>query len=189
MLNKSSVFLIFEVAWRSKASMASSRTMPHPLSVIWMSFLPPGFDVELDARCSGIERILQHLLYDRRGALDDLASGDLVGDVFGENVDAAHEAVLSSRFSVLSCSVGSRRQFRRWGGKSKGAEFTNKVVRKARGQSPDSFWRVSRGPEGAALPRLYREQDWPGQLKRKGAPSGAPFSSENYLLHHQLEGR
>ena len=40
-LSKSAAFLIFEVAWRSKASRASSRTMPQPLSVIWMSFLPP----------------------------------------------------------------------------------------------------------------------------------------------------
>ena len=40
-LSRSSAFLIFEVAWRSKASRASSRTMPQPLSVIWMSFLPP----------------------------------------------------------------------------------------------------------------------------------------------------
>ena len=32
---------IFEVAWRSKASMASSRTMPQPLSEIWINFLPP----------------------------------------------------------------------------------------------------------------------------------------------------
>src|SRR5450755_1128924 len=41
MFSRSSAFLIFEVAWRSKASRASSRTMPQPLSVIWMSFLPP----------------------------------------------------------------------------------------------------------------------------------------------------
>ena len=40
-LSRSSLSLIFEVAWRSKASMASSRTMPQPLSVIWMTFLPP----------------------------------------------------------------------------------------------------------------------------------------------------
>ncbi len=40
-LSRSSVFLIFEVACRSKASMASSRTIPQPLSVIWMSFFPP----------------------------------------------------------------------------------------------------------------------------------------------------
>ena len=46
-LSRSSAFLIFDVAWRSKASMASSRTMPHPLSVIWMSFLPPAWTLIL----------------------------------------------------------------------------------------------------------------------------------------------
>src|SRR6266404_962983 len=40
-LSKSSALLIFDVAWRSKASSASSRTIPQPLSVIWISFLPP----------------------------------------------------------------------------------------------------------------------------------------------------
>ena len=40
-LSKSSASLIFDVACRSNASMASSRTMPHPLSVIWISFFPP----------------------------------------------------------------------------------------------------------------------------------------------------
>src|SRR5437660_1592415 len=40
-LSRSSAFLIFEVACRSKASRASSRNMPLPLSVIWISFLPP----------------------------------------------------------------------------------------------------------------------------------------------------
>src|SRR5208283_2586166 len=40
-LSRSSVLRIFEVAWRSKASMASSRTMPQPSSVTWISFLPP----------------------------------------------------------------------------------------------------------------------------------------------------
>jgi len=38
---RSSAFLILEVACRSKASKASSRTMPQPLSVTWISFLPP----------------------------------------------------------------------------------------------------------------------------------------------------
>ena len=40
-LSRSSAFLIFEVACRSNANMASSRPMPHPLSVIWISFFPP----------------------------------------------------------------------------------------------------------------------------------------------------
>jgi hypothetical protein len=91
MLSRSSVSLIFEVAWRSKASMASSRTMPQPLSVIWISFFPPAFDLNANARGTGVQRVLQQLLHHRRGTLDHLAGGDLVGDSFGKNVDFAHE--------------------------------------------------------------------------------------------------
>src|SRR2546427_12874062 len=40
-MSRSSALCIFEVAWRSKASRASSRVMPQPLSVIWISLLPP----------------------------------------------------------------------------------------------------------------------------------------------------
>ena len=40
-VSRSSALWIFEVAWRSKASRASSRVMPQPLSVIWISLLPP----------------------------------------------------------------------------------------------------------------------------------------------------
>src|SRR6516164_8664857 len=36
-LNRSSAVLIFDVACRSKASIASSRTIPQPLSEIWMT--------------------------------------------------------------------------------------------------------------------------------------------------------
>src|SRR5215471_13837050 len=46
-LSRSSAFLIFEVACRSNASMASSRTMPHPLSVIWINFFPPASTLSL----------------------------------------------------------------------------------------------------------------------------------------------
>ena len=74
-------------------------------------FFAAGFDDDLDAGGAGVERVFQQFFYDRGGALDHLAGGDLVGDVFGKDVDAAHGAVLSSRFSVLS---GRQRQFRRW---------------------------------------------------------------------------
>ena len=47
-------------------------------------------DVDANATGPGIERVLQQLFRDRCGALDDLAGGDLVGYIFGENVDAAH---------------------------------------------------------------------------------------------------
>ena len=39
--SRSSIRLTLLVAWRSKASSASSRSMPTPLSETWMSRLPP----------------------------------------------------------------------------------------------------------------------------------------------------
>jgi hypothetical protein len=38
----------------------------------------------------GIEGILDEFLHDRGRTLDDLASGDLVGDVVGEESDTVH---------------------------------------------------------------------------------------------------
>ena len=52
--------------------------------------LAAGLDLNLDARRTGIERVLQQLLHHRRRPLHHFAGGDLVRDVFGENVDAAH---------------------------------------------------------------------------------------------------
>ena len=97
MFSRSSAFLIFEVAWRSKASRASSRTMPQPLSVIWMSFLPPASIMNLDARGAGVERVLQQFLHHRGRALDHFARGDLVGNVLGKDVNAAHGLVQFGR--------------------------------------------------------------------------------------------
>ena len=48
------------------------------------------FDFEADVGSSGVERVLQHFLDHGRGAVDDLASGDLVGNLVGEYADAAH---------------------------------------------------------------------------------------------------
>ena len=38
-------------------------------------------DVDLDARRSGVDRVFDKLFYDRRGTLDHLAGGDLVGQI------------------------------------------------------------------------------------------------------------
>ena len=91
MVSRSSALRIFEVAWRSKASMASSRTMPQPSSVIWISFLPPASTLTRMRARARIQRVLQQLLDHRSGPLDYLARRDLVGYIFGENVDAAHD--------------------------------------------------------------------------------------------------
>ena len=63
--------------------------------------LPTRFDLNLDASGASVERVFEEFLDDRSWTLHHLASGDLVGDCFGENVDAAHG------------SQGISRQFRR----------------------------------------------------------------------------
>src|SRR5271155_1066824 len=61
-------------------------------------------NVDLNARGARVQRVLEQFFHHRGRALHHLAGGDLVGDVLGEYVNAAHGAVLSSRFSVLSAA-------------------------------------------------------------------------------------
>jgi hypothetical protein len=56
-----------------------------------------GFDIDADAGGAGVEGVLQQLLDDGGGAVDDLAGGDLVGDLVGENADAAHAGFKDTR--------------------------------------------------------------------------------------------
>ena len=55
-----------------------------------------GLDTDLDAGCASVQSVFEQLLDYRGRALHHLAGGDLVGDVLGEYVNAAHGAVLSS---------------------------------------------------------------------------------------------
>ncbi len=52
--------------------------------------LPAGLDLAAEALSPGVERILDQLLHHRGRPLDHFSGGDLVGDGFGENADAAH---------------------------------------------------------------------------------------------------
>ena len=56
-----------------------------------------GFDFDADAGGAGVERVLEELLDDGRGALDHFAGGDLVGDQVGEDADAAHGSIVRVR--------------------------------------------------------------------------------------------
>ena len=49
------------------------------------------FNINGDARCSGINRIFDKLFGHRSWALYYFARSDLVGNAFGEDVDFAHE--------------------------------------------------------------------------------------------------
>ena len=61
----------------------------HPLAVVRDAQEPSAarLDVQLDPPRSRVDRVLDKLLGDRRRALDDLARGDLVGDVVGEDAN------------------------------------------------------------------------------------------------------
>ena len=47
-------------------------------------------DVDLDAPRARVDRVFDELFDDRRRTLDDLAGGDLVGEIGGKKVDDAH---------------------------------------------------------------------------------------------------
>ena len=78
------------VAWRSKASRASSRSMPQPSSAMRISRRPPDSTSTRKFGRAGVERVLEQLLDHRGGPLHHFAGGDLVGDLIGKNADAAH---------------------------------------------------------------------------------------------------
>ena len=64
----------------------------HSAAVIGDPDQPPSAGLNLHAHVggAGIQRILQQLLYDGRRALHHFTGGDLVGNLIGENTDAAH---------------------------------------------------------------------------------------------------
>ena len=64
----------------------------HPFAVVFDAnqLLAAELDGDGDAPRAGIDGVLDQLLDDRGGPLDDLAGGDLVGKVEREAVDASH---------------------------------------------------------------------------------------------------
>ncbi len=90
MASRSSEVRSLEVAWRSKASSASSRTMPQPLSDDADELAAAAFDFDADAGGAGVERVFEQLLDHGRRTVHHFAGGDLVGDLVGEYADAAH---------------------------------------------------------------------------------------------------
>ena len=54
-----------------------------------------GFNLDADAGGTGVEGILEELLDDGGGTLDDLAGSDLIGHEIGEDANAAHDVIVS----------------------------------------------------------------------------------------------
>ena len=69
--------------------------------------LAAGFDLNLDAGGTGVERIFQKFLDHGGGALHDFAGGDFVGNGFGKNVDLTHDEMRS--LSALGISAAGSR--------------------------------------------------------------------------------
>ncbi len=63
-------------------------------------------DHDLDLAGLGVEGVLDELFYDRGRALDDLAGGDLAGDVLREEGDAAHAGLRSRRGRAVRFANG-----------------------------------------------------------------------------------
>ena len=77
------------VAWRSSASTASSRPMPLPSSLTWISVLPPFSSSTRTCRAPASSAFSTSSFTTEAGPLDHLARGDLVGDGVGQDGDAA----------------------------------------------------------------------------------------------------
>src|SRR5262249_464643 len=63
----------------------------HALAIIGDANQPSSafFDLDGNARGSGVERVLEHLFDDRRWTLYNLTGGNSIGDVVRENIDFA----------------------------------------------------------------------------------------------------
>jgi hypothetical protein len=53
---------------------------------------PAGFDLDANAACARVQRVLQQLLNHRGRPVHHLAGSDLVGNLVGKNADAAHKS-------------------------------------------------------------------------------------------------
>ena len=65
----------------------------HPIAVVLDAHEPLAaqLDVDLDAARAGVDGVFDELFDDRRRTLDNLAGGDLIGEVGGQEVDDAHD--------------------------------------------------------------------------------------------------
>ena len=95
---RSAALAILLVAWRSSASTASSRPMPAPSSLTWISVLPPFSISTRTCRAPASMAFSTSSLTTDAGPLDHLAGGDLVGDGVGQDGDpAGHRDELNRR--------------------------------------------------------------------------------------------
>ena len=80
------------------------RVIPSPSSSTGDQLLAAELDGDRDARGAGVDGVLDELLDDRRRPLDDLAGGDLVGQLRRQPMNAVHSQ--SIRRNIQSISAG-----------------------------------------------------------------------------------
>ncbi len=68
----------------------------HPVTVVFdrHELLPAEIDDDGDSRGAGVHGVLDELLHDRGRTLDDLAGGNLVGEVGRETMDPVHSQLM-----------------------------------------------------------------------------------------------
>jgi len=59
-------------------------------------FFPAGFDLDPDAGGTSIQRVLQQFLHHRCGTFHHFPCGDLVGNLLGKYMDAAHSSEMAA---------------------------------------------------------------------------------------------
>ena len=90
--NREQIVVVFQLAG-GMALKGQQRVVAHHSAAVVGDvdeLAPAGLDVNADARGSGVQGVLDQLLDHRGRTLHDFAGGDFVGDMFGENVNAAH---------------------------------------------------------------------------------------------------
>src|SRR5262249_12444944 len=67
----------------------------------------PGLDVDAKVGGAGVERVFEQLFDDGSGPFDHFAGRDLVGDLVGENADAAHDGEVTITITGRASSTVS----------------------------------------------------------------------------------
>jgi hypothetical protein len=70
-----------------------------------MRLRPPAPISTVNRAAVGVEGVFDQFLHDAGGAFDHFAGGDLVGDLFGKQLDAVHRSLIHQRVEGLKRDV------------------------------------------------------------------------------------
>ena len=106
--SRSSAVASFDVACRATAS--GEIVAADARAVVGDADAPDAaaFDVDVDLRRAGVERVLEQLLQRDGRTLDDLAGGDLVDEMVGQRADACHRVARGRKRRIRVIGTGAR---------------------------------------------------------------------------------